>query len=191
MGCTVDVVPTPHTDEEWKAALAVDRKPRMIAATYADVLRQHREGTEYKYVAHNGRPATLRCGLLGRRPVFIERSVTIGRESRLAEEAVAGAVPAEAMDTLYDTPSRPGAEERASALRDLQPLLPILMPVSREWIAKHAQISRSSGILRAILHRRKQPGAALAKRLTNIAHAVQQANGNLGQAAALLRGRGC
>jgi len=189
MGCSVEVVSTPQTDEEWTAALAAGGKPRMIAATYADALRQHREGTEYKYVAHNGHPATLKCGLLRRRPVFIERSVPIGKESRLAEEAVAGAVPAGAMDTVYDTPSRPGAEERASTLRELQPLLPILKPMPREWIAKHAQISRSSGMLRAILHRRKQPGAALAQRLVEIAHAVQRANGDLVQAATLLRRR--
>ncbi len=172
MGCPVDVISTPQTDEEWTAALSADGKPRMIAATYADVLRQHREGTEYKYVAHNGRPATLRCGLLRRRLVFIERSVPIGKESRLADEAVAGAVPAQAMDTVYDTSSRPGAEERASALRELEPLLPILKPVSREWIAKHAQLSRSSGMLRAILHGPKRPGIALAKRLIEIAGAV-------------------
>ncbi len=188
-GYSVDVIPTPQTDEEWEAALAVDGKPRMIAATYADVLRQHRNGTEYKYVAHNGRPATLGCGLLRRRPVFIDRSVPIGKESRLADEAVAGAVPAEAMDTFYDTPGRPGAEERTSALGELQSLLPVLKPVSRKWLAKHAQVSDSSGILRAILNGRKQPGAALAKRLVEIAHGVRQANGDLVQAAALLTRR--
>jgi hypothetical protein len=176
-------------DEEWTTALAADGKPRMIAATYADVLRQHREGTEYKYIAHNGQPATLRCGLLRRRPVFIERSVPIGKESRLAEEAHAGAVSAEAMDTFYGTPSPPGAEERTSALRELQVLLPFLKPVSRRWLAEHAQISNSSGMIRAILSGRKQPGTALARRLVEIAHAVQQGNGDLEQADALLKGR--
>ena len=42
------VIPTPKTEEEAEAALAADGKSQMVAATYADVLRQHREGTEYK-----------------------------------------------------------------------------------------------------------------------------------------------
>ncbi len=188
-GYLVEVIATPQTDEEWEAALVVDGKPRMIAATYADVLRQHREGNEYKYVAHNGHPATLRCGLLRRRPVSIERSATIGKESRLADEAVAGAVPADAMDTFYDAPGRASAKECALTLRELQPLLPVLRPVSRKWLANQARVSRGSGMLRAVLHERKNPGIILAKRLVEIAHAVHQANGDLVQTAALLKRR--
>ncbi len=94
------------------------------------------------------------------------------------------------MRTFYDTPSAPSAEQRTSALRELQVLLPILKPVSRRWLAEHAQISNCSGMIRAILSGRKQPGTALAKRLTEIAHAIRQANGDLMQVATLLRSTG-
>jgi len=174
-GFSVDVIPTPQTDEEWEAALTADGKPRMIAATYADMLRQHREGTEYKYVAHNGRPATLRCGLLRRRSVFIERSVAIGKESRLAEEAVAGAVAADEMDTIYGTTAdHSDSAEREAALRELQLVLPILRPIPRKSLAKRARVSASSKILSAIMSGRKHPGITLAWRLVEIASKIQQ-----------------
>lgn len=172
-GYSVDVIPTPKTDGEAEAALAADGRPRMIAATYADGLRQHREGTEYKYVAHNGRPATLRRGLLRRRPVFIERSVAIGKETRLAEEAQAGAVPAEAMDTIYEGGEDRLTVEHEAALRELQSVLPILRPLPRKWLAKRAGVSERSKILSAILRGRKRPGVALARRLVGIARAQQ------------------
>jgi len=190
LGGAVDVIPTPQTDEEWKEALRPSRRPRMIAATYADVLRQHRNGTEYKYVTRTGRPATLRCGLLRRRPVVIERSVAIGKESRLIEEAQAGAVPAEVMDTIYETAKdRPGTVEREAALRELRSVLPVLRPLPRRWLAKRARVSETSKILPAILHERKRPGIVLAWCLVEIARAVQQANGDLVQATTLLRRR--
>ena len=191
LGGAVDVIPTPQTDEETEKALGPSRRPRIIAATYADVLLQHREGTEYKYLAHSGRPVTLRCGLLRRRPVFIERSRAIGKESRLAEEAQAGAVPAEAMDTIYEAAEgRPGTAEREAVLGELRSVLPILRPLPRKWLAKRARVSEKSKILSAILNGRKHPGVALANRLVKIARAVQQVNGDLEQAATLLRRSG-
>lgn len=190
LGEPVEVIPPPQTDEQWEEALRCSRRPRMIAATYADVLRQHRNGTEYKYVTRTGWPATLRCGLLRRRPVFIEHSVAIGKESRLAEEAQAGAVPAEAMDTIYEAAvNRSGAAEREAALRELRSALPILRPLPRKWLAKRARVSETSKILSAILNERKRPGVALAERLAEIARAVQQANGDLVKATTLLRRR--
>jgi len=169
-GCSVDVIATPKTDEQAEAALAVDGRARMVAAAYADVLRQHREGIEYKYVAYNGRPARPGCGLLRRRPIYIERTVAIGKESRLVEEAVAGAVSAEAMDTFYESAQdRPKSAEHEAALRELQTILPVLRPLPRRWLAKRARVSETSKILAAILNGRKRPGIALAQRLIEIA----------------------
>ncbi len=187
LGGPVDVIRTPQTDEEAKEALGPSRRPRIVAATYADVLLQHRQGTEYKYVTRTGRPASFRCGLLRRRRVFIERTVAIGKESRIAEEAQAGAVPPGAMDTIYEAPDRPGTEERDTVMGELQSVLPILRPLPRKWLAKRAQVSEKSKILSAILNQRKRPGAAVAKRLVEIAHAVQRAKGDLVKATTLLR----
>jgi hypothetical protein len=178
-GYPVEVIQRPQTDEAWEAALQADGTPRMVAATYADVILQHREGTEYKYVAHNGGPATPRCGLLRRRAVFIERSVSIGKESRLAEEAQAGAVPAEAMDTVYDM-HRPDARACEVMLQELESLLPVLMSLPRKWLARKAGVSATSNVVSAILHGRKRPGTALALRLVEIAraqHASQRPHG--------------
>ncbi len=135
------------------------------------------------------RSAEGRAGWHRGRASRIQRSVAIGKGSRLAEEAQAGTIPAVAMDTFYDSPSRPEKEERAATLRELQMFLPVLRPVSRKWLAKHAHVSHSSGMLRAILNGRKRPGIALAKRLIEIAHAAQQANGDIVQATALLTRR--
>jgi len=187
-GAPVHVIGTPDTDEEWESALEVGDRTTMIAATYVDALRQHRDGTEYKYVANNGRPATLRCGLLRRRPVFVDQSVPIGKETRFAEEAQAGVMRAEEMDTVYENiDDDPSGKEHEDALRNLQSLISALRPVPRKWLATRVRISEQ--MLRAIIHGHKRPGTALAQQLCTIAQAVERSGRDLIQAEKIPRRR--
>lgn len=123
-------------------------------------LRQHRERTEYKYVAQKDRLATLAFGLLRRRLIIIDRSVAMSKESRLAEEAAVGAIPAEAMDTIYKA-AKGRSVTTIHELRELQSVLPILRRLPHSGWQSGLRYQENPRILSAILRGCKRQGLLL------------------------------